>query len=300
MTAASRLRGAAPDDEIIVLETGRFTSYSACGIPFVIGGVVTGGVEALVARSPDEHRRRGIDVRIHHEAVAIDTSAGVVEVLDEGAGTTERLGYDRLLVATGGAPIRPDLPGIDLPFIRGVQTLEDAEVLLSLAEQGCRRVVVVGGGYIGLELAESFIERGCTATIVERKGQLLAMLDADFGQRVAAALEGHGIDVRVKVDVEGFEPGKVLTSEGPLGVDLVVLGIGVRPRSELAAAAGIETRRCRRDPGRRPAGHVRRGRLVGGRLRRVDPPGHRPAGVHRARHVRQPPRPCGRSQHGRR
>ena len=241
MTAASRLRGAAPDDEIIVLETGRFTSYSACGIPFVIGGVVTGGVEALIARSPDEHRRRGIDVRIHHEAVAIDTSAGVVEVLDEGAGTTERLGYDRLLVATGGAPIRPDLPGIDLPFIRGVQTLEDAEVLLSLAEQGCRRVVVVGGGYIGLELAESFIERGCTATIVERKGQLLAMLDADFGQRVAAALDGHGIDVRVKVDVEGFEPGKVLTSEGPLGVDLVVLGIGVRPRSELAAAAGIET-----------------------------------------------------------
>ena len=90
-------------------------------------------------------------------------------MLDEGAGTTVRLGYDQLLVATGGAPIRPDLPGIDLPFIRGVQTLEDAEVLLSLAEQGCRRVVVVGGGYIGLELAESFIERGCTATIVERQ-----------------------------------------------------------------------------------------------------------------------------------
>ena len=240
MTAASRIRGAAPDDEVIVVEAGRFTSYSACGIPFVVGGRVTGGVEALVARSPDEHRRRGIDVRIHHEAVAIDAAAGAVEVLDEEAGTTSRLAYDQLLVATGGEPIRPDLPGINLPFIRGVQTLEDAEVLVSLAEQGCRRVVVVGGGYIGLELAESFIERGCTATIVERSGQPLGMLDADFGKRVAAALEGHGMDVRAKVVVEGFEPGKVLTSDGPFEADLVVLGIGVRPRSELAAAAGIE------------------------------------------------------------
>ena len=300
MTAASRLRGAAPDDEVIVLEAGRFTSYSACGIPFVVGGVVTGGVEALVARSPDEHRRRGIDVRIHHEAVAIDTSAGVVEVLDEEPGRPNRLGYDQLLVATGGAPIRPDLPGIDLPFVRGVQTLEDAEVLLSLAEQGCRRVVVVGGGYIGLELAESFIERGCTATIVERQAQPLGVLDADFGQRVAAALEAHGIDVRVKRRRRGFRAGQ--------GADVRRADRG-RPRgarhrgaSALGAGRGRRhrARRCRRDPRRRPPGHVRRRCLVGGGLRRVDPPGHRPAGVHRARHVRQPPRPCGRSEHGRR
>ena len=240
MTAASRIRGAAPADEVIVLEASRFTSYSACGIPFVVGGVIPGGVEALIARSPEEHRRRGIDVRIHHEAMAIDTAAGEVEVLDEGAGRTFRLGYDQLLVATGGAPIRPDLPGINLPFVRGVQNLQDAEVLLALAEQGCHRVVVVGGGYIGLELAESFIERGCTATIVERQAQPLGMIDADFGQRVAAALVGHGVEFRGKVDVEGFEPGQVITSEGPLEADLVVLGIGVRPRSELAAAAGIE------------------------------------------------------------
>ena len=240
MSAATRIRGAAPDDEVIVLESGRFTSYSACGIPFVIGGQVSGGVEALVARSPAEHRRRGIDVRIHHEATGIDTIAGTVEVLDQRAGTFSSLGYDRLLIATGGEPIRPDLPGIDLPFVRGVQTLEDADVLFSLAEQGCRRTVVVGGGYIGLEMAEAFIDRGCTATIVERQAQPLRILDADLGQRVGEALVAYGVDVRSNVAVHGFEPGRVLTSDGPFDADLVVLGIGVQPRSGLAKQAGIE------------------------------------------------------------
>jgi NADPH-dependent 2,4-dienoyl-CoA reductase/sulfur reductase-like enzyme len=240
MSAATRIRGAAPDDEVIVLEMGRFTSYSACGIPYAIGGRVVGGVEALVARSPDEHRRRGIDVRINHEVTSIDTVAGVVEVLDQTTGATARLDYDRLMIATGGEPIRPELPGIDLPLVRGVQTLEDAEALFSLAEQGCRRIVVVGGGYIGLEMAEAFIERGCTATIVERQAQPLGLLDADLGRRVGEALVGHGIELRNNVGVTGFEPGRVLTSEGPIDADLVILGIGVKPRSGLAKEAGIE------------------------------------------------------------
>ena len=160
-----------PDAEVVVLERSRFTSYSACGIPFLVGGLIAGGVDALVARSPDEHRRRGIDVRTHHEAMAIDPDAGEVEFLDEHAGRIDRIGYDELLVATGGEPIRPDLPGIDLPFIHGVQSLDDAQALLALAEAGCRRIVVVGGGYIGLEMAEAYIERGCTATVIERSAQ---------------------------------------------------------------------------------------------------------------------------------
>ncbi len=240
MTAAGRIRGAAPDDEVVVFEVGRFTSYSACGIPFVIGGKVAGGVEALVARPPDEHRARGIDVRMNHEVTAVDTAKGEVEYLDHHAGTTSRLGYDRLLLATGGEPIRPDLPGIGLPMIHGVQTLEDAERLVGLAAEACRRVVVVGGGYIGLEMAEAYIERGCSATIVEQDAQPLGLFDADFGQRAADAMTAKGIDVRSKVEVKGFEPGKVVTSDGDLEADLVVLGIGVRPRSVLARDAGIE------------------------------------------------------------
>ena len=240
MTAASRVRGTDPEAEVVVLELGRFTSYSACGIPYLIGGVVSGGVEALVARSPDEHRRRGIDVRMATEAMEVDTAAGEVVVLDHHTGRTERLGYDHLLLATGGEPIRPPLPGIDLPFIHGVQSLGDAEALLALADEGCRRIVVVGGGYIGLEMAEAYIERGCSATIVERLAQPLALLDEDFGGRLADALRGRGIDVRTNTDVQGFEPGLVHTSGGDIPADLVVLGIGVRPRAQLAAAAGIE------------------------------------------------------------
>ncbi len=240
MSAATRVRGLRPEAEIVVLERSRFTSYSACGIPFLIGGLIAGGVDALVTRSPEEHRRRGIDVRTHHEAMAIDPVAGEVEFLDEHAGRVDRIGYDELLVATGGRPIRPDLPGIDLPFIHGVQSLDDAQALLALAEAGCRRIVVVGGGYIGLEMAEAYVERGCTATIIERSPQPLGTVDTDFGGRVADAMRSHGIDVRCGVGVEGFEPGTVSTTDGPVGADLVVLGIGVEARSDLAAAAGAK------------------------------------------------------------
>ena len=240
MSAATRVRAREPDTEVVVLETSRFTSYSACGIPFVVGGVVAGGVGALVARSPDEHRRRGIDVRTNHEATAIDLDAGEVEFLDQHAGRTDRLGFDQLMLATGGAPVRPDLPGIDLPFIHGVQSLDDAQALLSLASEACRRVVIVGGGYIGLEMAEAYVERGCTATVVERGPQPLGVVDVDFGARVAEAMRSHGIDVRCGVAVEGFEPGAVLTSDGTIEAELVILGIGVKARSALAEEAGIE------------------------------------------------------------
>ncbi len=240
MSAATRIKGARPEAEVIVLERTRFTSYSACGIPFVVGGRVAGGVEALVARSPAEHRRRGLDVRTNHEAMAIDIAAGEVEVVDQHAGTVRHLGYDELMIATGGAPVRPDLPGIDLPLGHGVQNLVDAQKLLSLAAEGCRRIVIVGGGYIGLEMAEAYVERGCTATVFERSAQPLAVVDADFGARVAEAMQSHGIDVRCGTSVEGFEPDAVVTGDGRVDADLVILGIGVRPRSELAVAAGIE------------------------------------------------------------
>ena len=240
MSAATRVRAGRPDAEVIVLERSRFTSYSACGIPFLVGGEVRGGVEALVARSPEEHRRRGIDVRTAHEALALDLDAGKVEVLDQHAGVTSQVGFDELVIATGGAPVRPDLPGIDLPFVHGVQDLVDAQGLLALSEEGCRRIVIVGGGYIGLEMAEAYVQRGCTATVIERGPQPLAVVDSDLGARVADAMRSHGIDVRCGASVEGFEPGAVITDDGRVDADLVILGVGVRPRSELAAAAGIE------------------------------------------------------------
>ena len=240
MTAISPIMKRKPDAEIVALERGNWTSYSACGIPFLVGGLIEGGVDRLVARSPEQHRANGIDVRMRHEAVGIDTSARTVDVRDLDGGATYSLGFDHLMIGTGGRPIRPPLPGIDLPFIHGVQTLDDAADLLAAAEHDPGRVVVVGGGYIGLEMAEAFLHRGCTSTVIDVAPYPLSLLDPELGQLVADAMERHGVELRLGTEVLGFEPGMVRTNDGDVPADLVVLGIGVAPNSSLAADAGIE------------------------------------------------------------
>jgi NADPH-dependent 2,4-dienoyl-CoA reductase/sulfur reductase-like enzyme len=238
MAAISAARAVNPDLEVIALERGRHTSYSACGIPYHVGGEVP-ELSQLITRSPAEHRANGIDVRLGNEAIGIDSAAREVSVRhDDGVYT---LAFDHLLLGTGGVPIRPPLPGIDLPSVRGVQTLDDGEDLVAYAEATqCRRIVVVGGGYIGLEMAEAFTRRGASVTLVERSPQVMATLDPELGALVEEALRRHGIDVRLSTEVTAFEPGKVITADGAIGADLVVLGIGVNPNSSLAADAGLE------------------------------------------------------------
>jgi len=238
MAAISAARQHDPALEVVAIERGAHTSYSACGIPYVVSGAVA-DPDRLVVRSPDEHRANGIDVRVGHEAVALDVDAGSISVRTDDDGTYD-IGYDALLLGTGGEPIRPPLPGIDLPYVRGVQTLDDGEALLSYAvTHSCQRVVVVGGGYIGLEMAEAFVQRGQQVTLLEQGPEVMGTLDPDLGALVTAALRRHGVDVRVESEVTAFEPGAVLTAAGPLDADLVVLGIGVRPNSRLAADAGL-------------------------------------------------------------
>ncbi len=240
MAAVSPLRALKPDVEVIALERTRWTSYSACGIPFHVSGKVAGGVDRLVARSPEQHRANGIDLRIGHAVVELDLDRGEVVVAPAG-GDHYRLGFDRLLLGVGARPIRPPLPGIDRPFVHGVQTLDDAIRLRAIAEQpGCPRIVIVGGGYIGLEMAEAYIETGCRATIVERAPQVLGLLDAELAELVTDALRARGIEVRTGVEVLGFDDGVVHTDGGDLPADLVVLGLGVRANSELAGDAGID------------------------------------------------------------
>lgn len=240
-TAAARIAAAQRDDlELVVLERTPFTSYSACGIPMLIGGEIPDGPDALVARTPGEHRRRGVDVRTRVEARAIDLDRQQVEAADLETGSTLTFGFDELLIATGGTPIRPPLPGIDLPFVRGVQTLQDGIDLLRLADQGCRRTVIVGGGYIGVEIAEAFANRGCTSILVERAPSVLTLLDHDLATQVVDQLGRCGVDVRLETDLDGLSDGVVHTSGGDVPADLVVMAIGVAPNSSLADAAGIE------------------------------------------------------------
>ena len=242
LSAATQARRRDPTMEIVAFERTSWASYSACGIPYVVGGQVEGGVDRLVARSPQRFREERIDLRLRHEVTSIDLEAGKVEVRNDEHQRTFVLGFDRLHIGTGARPLRPDLPGIDLPFVHGVQTLDDAEHLLAHARDvDCRRVVVVGGGYIGLEMAEAFVNRGAEVTLVESTAQVMGTLDPELGALVGDAVRGHGIDLRTSAAVEGFEPGRVQTADGPLDADLVVLGLGVVPNSELAADVGIRT-----------------------------------------------------------
>jgi NADPH-dependent 2,4-dienoyl-CoA reductase/sulfur reductase-like enzyme len=240
MTAATNARRMRSDLEIVAFERGSRTSYSACGIPYLVSGDVA-DVDALVARTPRELRDTNrIDVRIGHEVKGIDLDRRQVEVHDRGHDRVFRIGFDHLLIGTGARPSLPDLPGADGEQVRGVQTLEDGADLLAFAEKShCQRVVVVGGGYIGLELAEAFVMWGADVTLVDSNAHVMRTLDPDMAALVEAALDRHSVTVRTGVQVTAFEPGTVHTDAGPIAADLVVLGLGVRPNSELAEAAGI-------------------------------------------------------------
>jgi len=242
MAAASGARRARPDLEIVVFEKGVRTSYAACGIPFHVGDEVP-DVESLVARSPETFRtRQDIDVRLRHEAVAIDLDARTVQARDLENDVTVTLGFDQLMYGTGARPVRPPWPGVDLPHVHMAHTLADASGLATAAADiGGRPVAVVGGGYIGLEMAEAFLNRGAHVTLFDIAPQLLRNLDTDMAALVSTAAETLGIELRLEHHITAIEPDRVVTEEGEVPADLVVLGMGVTPNGELAAAAGLPT-----------------------------------------------------------
>ncbi|WP_306318287.1 MULTISPECIES: FAD-dependent oxidoreductase [unclassified Streptomyces] len=247
MSAASqarRLQGPA-DLEIIAFERGNFTSYSACGIPYWVGGQVTER-DALIARTPEEHRARDIDLRTRTEVTEIDVAGRRVRSRELDGGGESWTSYDRLVIATGARPVRPELPGIDAPGVHGVQTLDDGQALLDTlrATEG-RRAVVVGAGYIGVEMAEALINRGYEVTVVNRGAEPMSTLDADMGRLVHEAMTGMGITMVDDAEVTKILTGDdgraraVATENAEFPADVVVLGIGVRPETTLARAAGL-------------------------------------------------------------
>lgn len=247
MSAASqarRLKG--PDElEIVAFERGHFTSYSACGIPYWVSGDVPER-DRLIARTADEHRARDIGLRLRTEVTEIDVAGGRVRARDVDSGAESWTSYDKLVIATGARPVRPDLPGIDAPGVHGVQTLDDGQALLdTLSRTRGRRAVVVGAGYIGVEMAEAMIKRGYEVTVVNRGRQPMATLDPDMGELVGRAMEGMGITMVNDAEVTGLLTGDdgtvraVTTEDAEFPADVVVLGMGVRPETGLARAAGL-------------------------------------------------------------
>ncbi|MEU3263934.1 FAD-dependent oxidoreductase [Streptomyces bacillaris] len=250
MSAASqarRLKG--PDElEIVAFERSRWTSYSACGIPYWVSGDVKHR-DDLIARTPEEHRERDIDLRMRTEVTEIDVAGQRVRAVDRESGEAYWTGFDKLVIATGARPVRPALPGIDAPGVHGVQTLGDGQALLdsldALDPGRRRRAVVVGAGYIGVEMAEAMLKHGFEVTVLNRGKQPMATLDPDMGKLVHEAMDGLGITTVNGAAVTAILTGpdgrvnEVATEERTYPADVVVLGIGVEPEAELARAAGL-------------------------------------------------------------
>jgi NADPH-dependent 2,4-dienoyl-CoA reductase/sulfur reductase-like enzyme len=244
MSAASQARRRrGPDElEIVAFERGRHTSYSACGTPYYAGGVVKDWRD-LVARTPDEFAEQDIDARIRHEVESIDLEGRRVRVrnLDAGRGTDEP--WDVLVVATGSEPLRPEIPGIDLPGVHGLSVLQDGIDLRQAIDAGPSRAVIVGGGYIGLEAAEALVNRGVPTALVEAAPQVMGRIDPDMGELVSQAVRDIGVELYLEEKVEAIEGEDrvraVRTAARTLQADLVALGLGTRPSVGLAKAAGI-------------------------------------------------------------
>jgi NADPH-dependent 2,4-dienoyl-CoA reductase/sulfur reductase-like enzyme len=248
MSAASQARKRqGPDDlSIVVFERGRFTSYSACGIPYWIGGCVDDRQD-LVARTPEEHRKAGIDVRLRHDVVGIDLDRRQVIARDLDGGGEVRESYDQLMYATGATPVTPDWARVDGEGVFGVQTLDDGDAINDFLdrEPKPRTAVVVGGGYIGVEMAEAMVLRGLSVTLLEKASTPMAKtVDPDMCALVEHAIAGMDINLVTDAHIENIQvkDGRVravLTPSGPVPADIVVLGLGVRPNGALAERAGL-------------------------------------------------------------
>jgi NADPH-dependent 2,4-dienoyl-CoA reductase/sulfur reductase-like enzyme len=207
-TCATRLRRLDEHAEILILDRGPYVSFANCGLPYYVGDVIQDEHKLLVA-SPELFRKRfNIEVRTRNEATKLDLAAQEVEVRDLASGQVRREHYDALLLAPGAAPIRPPLPGIDLPGVFTLRTVPDSRQIRQWLEtRHARRSVVVGGGFVGLEMAENLSHRGLEVTIIELAKQLLPPLDPEMAELVRQRLIAHNVGLRLEDGVAGFDAG---------------------------------------------------------------------------------------------
>ena len=244
MSAASVARRRDPDLEIVAFERGPYTSYSACGIPYYVSGLFDDS-DRLISRSPDEFRDSGIDVYTRCEVTGIDLAARTLEVWDKDRRRSRVEGFDKLVYATGAEAVTGDFPGAELT--EPVRTIDAAERFRSALErEHAHTAVIIGAGYIGIEMAEALVQRGLDVTIVEARDQVMATIDPDVAAHVQDAAESLGIRVMLSTTVDAVlhddqdRPCAVHTSGGELQADHVVISVGVKPVTAVAAAAGLE------------------------------------------------------------
>ncbi|MGO4957067.1 FAD-dependent oxidoreductase [Luteococcus sp. Sow4_B9] len=238
MSAAARLRRLDGSAQITVVERSGNISFANCGLPYHVGGVIEQR-DALLLQTPQAIKARfDIDVFVGTEAVAINREQHTVTVRELDGGAERELPYDKLVLAPGASPIRPPLPGIERAL--GLRNVEDTDAMVA-ALPGARTAVVIGGGFIGVELAENLVHKGLQVSLVEATSQVMAPLDPEMVAPVHAVLRDSGVDLRLGVSVQAIGADDVELSDGTrIPADLVVAAIGVRPESGLAKAAGLE------------------------------------------------------------
>ena len=263
-SCAARLRRLNEKAEILMVERGPYVSYANCGLPYHVGGVIAEESSLLVATEQMFKGFFNVDVRTRCEVVGISAREKTVQLKNHATGEVTTESYDKLVLSPGAAPIRPPLPGIELPGIFSVRTVPDARCIREWLDKGTaecagmntytglqtvtkpKRAVVVGGGFIGLEMVENLIHRGLEVTLVERLNQVMPPLDPEMARLVERYLVKHGVKLELNDGVAGFERAAdgsltVLTASGRKHpADIVILAIGVKPETALAKLAGLE------------------------------------------------------------
>ena len=239
-SAAARLRRLNENDEIIILERGDYISFANCGLPYFIGGEIT-DKNMLTLQTPESFRKRfNIDVRVKSEAVKISPEAHTVTVRNADTGEEYEETFDKLILSPGAEPIRPNISGIELPHVFTLRNIPDTMKIKSFIDSSKpKKAVVVGGGYIGVEMAENLANAGLDVSIVELADHLIAPLDADMAADVHRYIISKGISLYLNNGVAEITDKKVILQNGSIEADMVIMSVGVRPETSLAKEFGI-------------------------------------------------------------
>jgi NADPH-dependent 2,4-dienoyl-CoA reductase/sulfur reductase-like enzyme/rhodanese-related sulfurtransferase len=243
-SAAARARRLSEEVEIIMFERGPDVSFANCGLPYFIGGEIADRDKLLVTTPERLQSRFRLDVRTRSNVEAIDRVARTIRVKNLVTGREYEESFDKLILATGAAPFRPPLPGMDLPGVYTLRTLQDTDHIKQRVDQGVKQAVLLGGGFISLELAENLHRRGIATTIVEKNQQILTPFDPEMTTPIVAELAKKGISLLLGESAEAIEQSAAglvvcLSSGQRLTAQLVIFGVGVRPENALAVGAGL-------------------------------------------------------------
>lgn len=244
-SAAARIRRLDETAQIIVLERSNYVSYANCGLPYFIGGVIREQAELTLQTPQSFWERFHIDVRVRNEAVDIDVKSKTVAIRRLDTGEIYHEQYDKLLLSPGAKPVVPHLPGVTSDRIFSLRTVEDTlRIRKFIEEYKPATAVLVGGGFIGLEMAENLTAMGISVTVIQRSNQLFAPMDADMASFIHAQMRSHGVKLELEKTVTGFsskggKPVTMIKDSEPISSDMVLLGVGVEPDTALAEKAGL-------------------------------------------------------------